>query len=266
MAGARRSEAGSGIVLDVYLALFFLYMFLPLLVMVAAAFNAYPSPSVTQWRGFTLEWFAALARDERLLGGLVNSLLIGAGVVVASLAFGLAGALILTRLEGRLGGFLYAVMVSPILTPGVILGISTLVLWREAGVGGGLFLAGVAQTTFISSYCMLLFMARLQRRDPSLEEAAQDLGAGPFLVFRRITLPFLAPSVAAAAVIAFLQSVENYNTTVFAIGGGHTLVTEIGARFRFGLSPVVNAVGVIFLVATVLFAIAWVSLRRRERA
>ena len=220
---------------------------------------------MTQWRGFTLGWFAVLAQDARLLSGLVTSLLIGAGVVVASLALGLAGALVLTRLEGRAGGFLYALMVSPILTPGVILGIGTLVLWREAGVGGGPFLAGVAQTTFIASYCMLLLMARLQRRDPGLEEAAQDLGAGPFLVFRRITLPFLAPSIGTAAVIAFLQSVENYNTTVFAIGGSHTLVTEIGARFRFGLSPVVNAVGVLFLVATVVAASLWVVLRRRER-
>jgi spermidine/putrescine transport system permease protein len=253
-------------VLDAYLVLFLAYMLAPLLVMAAAAFNAYPQPSVTRWDGLTLAWFARLAADERLVRGLLNSLLVGAGVVAASLALGLAGALVLARLEGRAaGGLLYTAMVSPILTPGVILGVSTLVLWRRAGVGGGLFLAGVAQTTFVASYCMLLFAARLQRLDRGLEEAARDLGAGPLLVFRRITLPFLAPTAAAAAGVAFLQSFENYNTTVFAIGGEWTLVTEVGSRFRFGLSPALNALGVLFVLATVAAALAYAGLRERAR-
>ena len=112
---------------------------------------------------------------------------------------------------------------------------------------------------------MLLFMARLQRQDRSLEEAAFDLGASPFLVFRRITLPFLAPTLLTAPpIIGFLQSIENYNTTVFAIGGDWTLVTEIGSRFRFGLSPVINVIGVLFVVATVLGASLWTWLKRRE--
>lgn len=263
-AGGASPEPGAW-VLNAYLVLFFVYMFAPLLVMAAAAFNAYPQPSVTQWRGFTLAWFGRLVRDERLVAGLEHSLLIGAGVVLASLAFGLSGALLLTRLEGRAAGLLYTVMVSPILTPGVIIGISTLTLWRQVGVSGGLLLAGVAQTTFIAAYCMLLFMARLQRQDRALEEAALDLGASPFLVFRRVTLPFLAPTILTAAVIGFLQSFENYNTTVFAIGGNWTLVTEIGSRFRFGLSPAINALGVIFIAITVTAATAYALLRERGR-
>ncbi len=90
-------------------------------------------------------------------------------------------------------------------------------------------------------------------------------GAGPLLVFRRITLPFLAPTAAAAAGVAFLQSFENYNTTVFAIGGEWTLVTEVGSRFRFGLSPALNALGVLFVLATVAAALAYAALRERAR-
>lgn len=259
-------RARSELVLNLYLGLFFLYLFAPLLVMALAAFNAYPQPSVTQWQGWTLRWFGALAADERILRGLLNSLLVGLGVVALALPLGLSGALLLTRLESRATGLLYGVLVSPILTPGIILGISTLVFWRELGVPGGLFLATIAQATFIASYAMLLFMARLQRQDRAQEEAALDLGAGPWLLFRRVTLPFLRPTIATAAVIGFLQSVENYNTTVFSIGGEWTLVTEIGSRFRFGLSPVINAIGVLFVLLTVAGALVWTALRRRERA
>jgi len=258
--GRRWSE----LLLGAYLVLFFIYLFAPLLVMSLAAFNAYPQPSITQWQGWTLKWFGALADDQRILTGLVNSVVIGLGVIAAAIPLGLAGALLLTRVEGRYNGLLYGVLVSPILTPGIILGISTLVFWRNFGVAGGLLLAGAAQATFIASYSMLMFMARLQRQDRTLEEAALDLGASPWLLFRRVTLPFLMPTMATAAVIGFLQSIENYNTTVFAIGGDWTLVTEIGSRFRFGLTPVINAIGVIFVILTIVGAIAWTILRQRE--
>lgn len=254
----------SDAILNAYLLIFFIYMFAPLIVMSLAAFNAYEYPSVTQWRGFTLHWFGELAEDQRILQGLWNSFLVAFGVIAISLPLGLSGAFILTRLQSRWNGLLYAILVSPILTPGIILGISTLIFWRNFDVPGGLFLTVLAQSTFIASYSMLMFMARLQRQDRILEEAALDLGASNLMVFRRITIPFLAPTIATAAVIAFLQSIENYNTTVFAIGGDWTLVTEIGSRFRFGLSPVINVIGVIFVVITVAAATLYVAYRRRE--
>ncbi|WP_436642605.1 ABC transporter permease [Microbaculum sp. FT89] len=263
----RRTREGrwASIVLTAYMVVFFIYLFAPLLVMTLAAFNAYDYPSVTQWRGWTLKWFDELAGDERILQGLWNSILVGVGVIAVSIPIGLSGAFILTRLQSRWNGVLYGVLVSPILTPGIILGISTLIFWRNFEVPGGLFLAMMAQATFIASYSMLMFMARLQRQDRSLEEAALDLGASSFLVFRRVTIPFLAPTIFTAAVIAFLQSIENYNTTVFAIGGNWTLVTEIGSRFRFGLSPVINVIGVIFVVLTVIAATIYVMLKERDR-
>jgi len=263
-APARAGRDWSRIALNVYLALFFVYLFAPLLVMSLAAFNAYQYPSVTQWQGWTLHWFRALADDTRMWQGVIHSLIIATGVILISLPLGLAGALILTRLQSRWTGVLYGIMVSPVLTPGIILGISTLIFWQNFNVGGGKWVATVAQSSFIASYSMLMLMARLQRQDRTLEEAALDLGASPVMVFRRITLPFLAPTIFTAAVIGFLQSIENYNTTVFAIGGGWTLVTEIGSRFRFGLSPVINVIGVIFVVITVIAAAIYVALRQRE--
>lgn len=257
---------GSRIVFNIYMVIFFAYMFLPLILMVAAGFNEFSTPSVTVWRGFTLKWFGVLFEDTRMWSGLVNSLIIAVGVILVSLPLGLAGAFVITRLDSRYNGLLYGIMVSPLLTPGIILGISTLIFWRETGVSGGLFTAAVAQATYISSYTMLMFMARLERQDITLEEAAMDLGASHTQVFRRITMPFLKPTILTASVIAFLQSFENYNTTIFSIGGSHTLVTEIGSRMRFGLTPAVNVIGIIFVVITIIFAVSYVVFRERERA
>jgi spermidine/putrescine transport system permease protein len=235
------------------------------MLMVVAAFNASPTPSVIDWQGFTLKWFTALPQDKRFVQGLVHSLIIAAGVIAVSIPMGLAGALVLTRLGGSSASILYTALVSPILMPGIVLGVTTMIFWRDAfGVEAGLFTAALAQSSFIASYCMLLFMARLQRQDRILEEAAADLGASPWFTFRRVTLPFLRPTLLTAAVIAFLQSIENYNTTFFAIGASWTLVTEIGSRMRFGLSPTVNAIGAIFVLLTVAFAVIWAILRRRD--
>lgn len=257
---------GSQIILNVYLVIFFTYMFLPLILMVAAGFNEFSPPSVTIWRGFTLKWFGVLAQDTRMWQGLINSVIIAVGVILVSMPLGLAGAFLITRLQSRFNGLLYGLMVSPLLMPGIILGISTLIFWRRGGVSGGLFTATVAQATYISSYTMLMFMARLKRQDVTLEEAAMDLGASHTQVFRRITMPFLKPTILTASVIAFLQSFENYNTTIFSIGGSHTLVTEIGSRMRFGLSPAVNVIGIIFIALTIAFATIYVVFREREKA
>jgi spermidine/putrescine transport system permease protein len=248
------------------MAVFFAYMFLPLILMVAAGFNDFSPPSVTVWKGFTLKWFRVLAEDTRMWQGLINSVVIATGVIIVSLPLGLAGALLITRLDSRYNGFLYGIMVSPLLTPGIILGISTLIFWRAGGVSGGLFTAAIAQTTYISSFTMLMFMARLQRQDAALEEAAMDLGASHAQVFRRITIPFLKPTILTASIIAFLQSFENYNTTIFSIGGSHTLVTEIGSRMRFGLSPSINVIGIIFVILTIIGASIYILLRERENA
>ena len=261
-----RQRDWSGALLNGYLMLFFAYLFLPLIFMVIAAFNASPTPSVTDWQGFTLKWFQQLPYDGRFVQGLWHSILIAAGVIVFSIPLGLSGAFILTRMQSSANTLLYTVLVSPVLVPGIVLGVTTMIFWRDyMGVQAGLFTAMVAQTSFIASYCMLMFMARLQRQDRQLEEAALDLGATPLLVFRRITLPFLMPTILTACVIAFLQSFENYNTTFFAIGGSWTLVTEIGARMRFGLSPMINAIGVIFILITIIVAVAHTLLTRRAK-
>lgn len=249
-----------------YLALFFAYLFLPLFIMVAAAFNAHSSPALSPWQGFTLRWFGELFAKDALWAALWNSLIVGFFVVLLSLTLGLAGALLLARLQKHARTLLYGVLVSPVLTPGVILGVSTLLFWREFGSQGGLVLTVLAQSTFIAAYCMLLIMARMQRFDPTLEEAALDLGASHRQVFWKITLPFLRPALLSGAVLAFLQSFENYNTTLFVIGREMTLTLFIGSAVRSGQEPTINALAVIFIALTVVLAVLYEVKRRAERA
>ena len=152
-------------------------------------------------------------------------------------ALALSGALLLSQLGRRSAGVVYTLMVSPLLTPGIIIGISTVILWRNFGTTAGLFTAILAQSAFIASYAMLMFMARLQRQDHTLEEAALDLGATRARAFRRITLPFLKPTIVTAAVIAFLQSFENYNTSVFTLSHYTSFTVEVAQKVRLGIDP-----------------------------
>lgn len=262
MTGVKASER----LLQAYVVLFLLYLFLPLAIMVAATFNTSRFPTVTPWLGTTTRWFEVLWNDQQMWRALWNSFVVAFAVIVVSVPIGVAAAMLLSSLHRRARTFLYAVMVSPLLTPGVIIGISTLVFWERLGVKGGLHLAVIGQSSFISAYVMLMVLARLQRFDPALEEAALDLGASHTQAFRRVLFPHLRPAIVSGAVLAFFQSFENYNTTLFTRGTDTTLTIFIASKVRTGLTPAVNALGVVLIVITVAGAIGYEILRRREAA
>jgi spermidine/putrescine transport system permease protein len=248
-----------------YLVLFFIYLFLPLIFMSVVAFNSSEIPQVTPWEGFTLKWFHALLDDSQLGGALLNSIIVGVVVVIISVPIGLAAALFLTRLHFKAREYLYALFVSPILMPGIILGIATFLFWDRAfTITGGLWTAIMGQSTFICSYCMLLIMARAQRFDRTQEEAALDLGASHTQVFMRVTLPFLRPAIISSVVLSFMQSFENYNTTLFAIGFGQTLPIYIGTKLRVFISPAMNALAVIFILLTIVGAALYEARKFKE--
>ncbi|MBL8590494.1 MAG: ABC transporter permease [Methylobacteriaceae bacterium] len=257
---------GSELLLRVYLGVFFVYLFAPLVIMSAATFNTSRFPTVAPWMGATLQWFQALWADEQMWRALANSVVAGLAVIVVSVPIGVAAAMLLDGLSKRAKSFLYAVMVSPLLTPGVIIGISTLIFWERLGVKGGLHLAVIGQSSFIIAYVMLMVLARLQRFDRSLEEAALDLGATHLQAFRRVLLPHLMPAIFSSAVLAFFQSFENYNTTLFTRGTDVTLTIFLASKVRTGLTPAVNALGLVLIAFTIVGAIAYEVLRRREAA
>lgn len=259
--------------LGFYLIVFFAYLFGPLAIMGITAFNTSAYPQVSPFEGFTLDWFRVLAADKDMIYGLKMSLWIGLLVVAVSVPIGLAGAMVMSQVYARARSFYYLVVVSPVLTPGVIIGISTVVFWRQTTQATGLkfiydgtVLTVLAQSSFISAYTMLIFLARLARFDRTLEEAALDLGATRAQVFRHILIPFMAPAIGSAAVIAFLSSFENYNTTTFAILADKTLTTVLAGRVRQGTTPALSALAVAVVAVTIAGAILYEVLKRREQA
>ncbi len=270
-----KSRSIQSLMLSFYILLFFLYLFAPLIMMGMAAFNDVDFPQVVPWAGFTLRWFPALFDDSLMIEGFVNSIWIGIGVMALSVPIGLAAAIVMTQVHKKLQTVYYTVVVSPVLMPGVILGISTLVFWDRLGTWvdadyesffySGMFLTIVGQSTFISAYTMLVFLARLQRFDRTQEEAALDLGATHVQVFWKVLIPFLRPAIFSAMGLAFLTSFENYNTTVFTIQAESTLTTVLAGKVRMGTQPDLAALAVLIIAVTLVGAVAIEIVQRREQ-
>jgi spermidine/putrescine transport system permease protein len=253
------------ILFHVYMGAFLIYLLLPLLVMGGAAFNASKLPTIIPWKGFTDEWFVAMWNDNRIWISLRNTVLVAIAVVVIAVPVGTAGAILVNSISGRVRSVLYGMMVAPILVPGVVIGISTLLFWNQFSVGSGLHLSVLGQVSYIASFVMLLVLARLQSFDQGLEEAALDLGATHGQVMRRILLPHLYPALGAGAAISFFQSIENFNVTLFTRGGADTLTVYVFSKVRSGITPTINALALLLIIFTMGFAI-WYEVSRRRKA
>ncbi|HVT52972.1 MAG TPA: ABC transporter permease [Dongiaceae bacterium] len=269
-----KSKHAMKIMLGFYMLLFFGYLFGPIIVMALTAFNTPDYPQAYPYEGFTLNWFVKLWNDSAMMDGLQNSIVIGMCVVAISVPVGLAAAIIMTQIYHRARGLFYLVTISPLLTPGVIIGISTVIFWKDvmsvtdvtkAVFYRGMVLAVLGQASFISAYVLLIFMARLTRFDRAQEEAALDLGASHPQVFWHILVPFLKPAIVSAVVIAFLSSFENYNTTTFAILADRTLVTVLAGQVRQGTTPALSALAVCIIGLSLFGAITYEVLKRREQ-
>jgi spermidine/putrescine transport system permease protein len=247
-----------------YMAVFLAYLLIPLFVMGGAAFNASKLPTILPWKGLTDQWFVALWNDNRIWIAFRNTLLVALAVVVIAVPIGTAAAILINSIGGRARALLYGMMVAPILIPGVVIGISTLLFWNAFSVGSGLHLSVLGQVSYIASFVMLLVLARLQSFDQGLEEAALDLGASHSQVMRRILLPHLYPAMGAGAAISFFQSIENFNVTLFTRGGADTLTVYVFSKVRSGITPTINALALLLIVFTLGAAVIYELNRRRK--
>ncbi len=251
------------ILITVYMVAFAVYLIGPLMVMGGAAVNDSRFPSIYPWVGFTPRWFIELALDGQMWIAVLHTVLVAIAVVAISVPIGTAAAFVINGVQARLRSVLYGIMVAPILTPGAVIGIATILFWNRLNVPAGLHLSVLGQASFISAYAMLLVLARMQSLDPALEEAALDLGASHAQVMRRIIIPHLHPAFAAAAVIAFFQSVENFNVTLFTSGNSSTLTVYVFSQVRAGITPKINALALLMVAMTIFGAIAYEARRRR---
>ena len=248
-----------------------LFIYLPMLILVIYSFNA--SRLVTVWGGWSLQWYAGLLDNTQLMGAVGRSLEIACYTAVAATALGTLAAFVLTRIPRFRGRTLFGgIVTAPLVMPEVFTGLSLLLLFVAMGqlVGWpqerGLLTIWIAHTTFCSAYVAIVVSARLRELDLSIEEAAMDLGARPWKVFLLITIPMIAPSLAAGAMMSFALSLDDLVLASFVSGpGATTLPMEIFSAVRLGVKPEINAVASLILLAVSLFTfLAWFFSRRAE--
>jgi spermidine/putrescine transport system permease protein len=266
-----------------YVVAFLVFLFLPLAVVAVFAFNNadYPAPP---WHGFTLDWFlgneakgrVGLFRDTELLGSIWTSCVVALWVTGLSVCVGTANAFLMERGRFPGKGLLSMLMLTPLVIPGVILGISILAFASRLAdlvssllgfdadfLRPGLPLVVAGQFSYIVAIATLTISARLKRFDRSLEDAALNLGASQAAVLWNITLPYLRPALIGSAAIAFLMSFENFNTTLMLVGSDAPLTIMMYGRMREGATPVLNAVSLFLMTASALLAL---TLLRRSRS
>ncbi|WP_226625097.1 ABC transporter permease [Alloyangia pacifica] len=267
-----------------YVTLFFVYLGLPLAVVSVFAFNDSLFPSLP-WEGFTLAWFfgdespfIGVFHERAILRSIGTSAFVAAWVSALSVFVGTCNAFLFVRHDFRGKALLYMMMLLPLIIPGVILGISILVftssvantledatgLWFD-GLRPGLILVILGQFSFITTFATLVISARLQKFDPSLEEAALNLGATRAGAIRQITLPFLLPAIIASAVVSMLMSFENFNTTLMLVGSDSPLTITMFDKLKQGSTPVLNAVSLLLMLASaVLGLLSLLFQKKRE--
>jgi spermidine/putrescine transport system permease protein len=237
-----------------YVILYFIFLFAPLLITCVLAFNNSDFPSLP-WKGFTLDWFTAnseqrvgIFHDQINMDSIWVSFRVAFYVTLLATAVGTCGAFLFEQEDFRFKQLLYFLMLAPLVIPGVILGISILLLSNTLGT--------FFETSWNLDMVTLVVSARLRKFDRTLEEAALNLGANRFEVIWHITLKFLRPAIFGAAALAFLMSFENFNTTLFLVGHEATLPINLYLQVRDGSTPVINAISFLLIVGTSLIALA----------
>ena len=248
-----------------------LFIYLPMLILVIYSFNA--SKLVTVWGGWSLKWYVGLLDNTQLMGSVMRSLEIALYTAIAAVALGTLAAFVLTRISRFKGRTLFGGLVTaPLVMPEVITGLSLLLLFVAMAqmIGWpqerGLVTIWIAHTTFCSAYVAVVVSSRLRELDLSIEEAAMDLGAKPWKVFFLITIPMIAPSLAAGAMMSFALSLDDLVLASFVSGpGSTTLPMEVFSAVRLGVKPEINAVASLILLAVSLVTfMVWFFSRRAE--
>ena len=249
-----------------------LFIYLPMIIMVIYSFNA--SKLVTVWGGWSLKWYFGLLDNKQLIGSVLRSLEIAFYTAIAAVALGTMAAFVLTRIPHFRGRTLFGGLVTaPLVMPEVITGLSLLLLFVAMAqlIGWpaerGMLTIWIAHTTFCTAYVAIVVSARLRELDLSIEEAAMDLGAKPWKVFFLITIPMIAPSLAAGGMMSFALSLDDLVLASFVSGpGSTTLPMEVFSAVRLGVKPEINAVASLILLSVSLFTFgSWYLMARAEK-
>jgi spermidine/putrescine transport system permease protein len=244
--------------LTAFSALTYAFLFAPIVVLIVFSFNV--SRRTFVWQGFTLDWYPRLLANREVMHALGVTLQVAVVAVIGATILGSLLGLGLARLRFRGSGAVQTLLLLPIITPEIIMGISLLVFFTQLfGLNGSVLQISLAHITFCISYVAITVRARAANLDPRLEEAARDLGASAWGAFRHVTLPLLAPGIAAGAMLAFALSFDDLVVTSFNVGvGSTTLPINIYSAIRFGVTPQINAISTIIVaVVSIALLVGW---------
>ena len=248
--------------LSTYAVVAYLFLHLPLAILMVFSAN---SSRFTVWEGFSLRWYADALRDRELMESALNSLIVAVAATALATAVGTLCAYALWKRASR---WMAAALALSLVTPEIVMGISLLAffqwIFRHSDFRLGIYTVVLSHVMFSVVYVVAVVLARLRTMDPSLEEAAMDLGATDWQAFRRVTLPLLTPGIGAAALLAFTISFDDYVITSMVAGvDSQTLPMALYAMARRGANPVVNAIST--LIVGLIGTLILVSERLRQR-
>lgn len=249
--------------LTAYSALAYLYLYLPILLLVLLSFN--DSRFSVNWQGFTLRWYSDLFADRAIWDATRNTLIVALTSTIVATVIGTAAALSLNRYSFPGKTLSEASLYIPVIIPEVVMGIAMLAFFGQLNIDLGLPTIIIAHIAFSVPFVVLTVRARLQGMDRSVEEAAMDLGANELVTFWRITLPLILPGVLAGALLALTLSLDDYIITLFTAGpGSTTLPLRVFSMLRQAVTPKVNALSALWIltVFVVLFASQRIQARR----
>lgn len=240
----------------------FLFLYVPILILIIYSFNA--NKVVGVWTGFSLDWYRQLLQNQAVIDAFGVSMWVALWSTLVSTILGTLAALVLERYRffGKLT--FDAVLYLPIIIPDIVMALSTLLFFVVAGIALSRYTILIAHVAFNISFVALVVRARLANMDARLEEAAADLGANEWQIFRRVTLPLLMPGIISGALLAFTLSLDDFVITFFVAGpGSTTLPVRVYSMIKFGVSPEVNAISTLmFLGSTVLVVISLLLQKR----
>lgn len=232
----------------------YVFLYLPIIVLAVLSFN--DSRFSTVWRGFTWHWYGLAFRDAELIASLRTSLLVGFITTITATIIGTSAAIALAQNRIKLKRAVEGLVFLPVIIPEIVIGFATAGLFGMLGVAFGLRTIVAAHVAFSISYVVFIVRAKLIGLDPSLEEAALDLGATRWQAFFRVTLPLILPAVISAALLVFTLSLDDYVITSFVAGpGSTTLPLKIYSMVKTGVTPEINAISTVLLVVTMILVV-----------
>ena len=241
----------------------FAFLYLPIAVLIIYSFNGQGVGGFPP-RDLTLNWYRILFQDAPIWDSVFNSLLVAAAAMFIALAFGIPSALALDRAQFPGKALFRRLVLLPLILPGIITGLSLLMLFREAEIKLSLMTIILGHGTALISVATTEVFAGLQKLNRAQEEASLDLGANYWQTFWHITVPNLKLSIIGAALLIFTLSMDEIAVSFFLIGRDNTLPLEIWGRLRRGITPEINAISSIIFVFSLVAIVLWYRLRRRE--